>query len=271
MATSQKAMHRPPGSWRCPAATSTRGGGWTPRAHQLYARQLEIARTLGDRLRIADALFNKVHTEFLVNPDAVADLQAMRDEAASIFRELGEDDRLARLTWTSSYPLAFTGHIDEARQVITETLVVFEREEDEFYIALVSAAMGGIALMERDIPTAIRFGLRSVQANQAMGDMASITLMLRAAAAAWMIAGRAEDAAMLLGAFEGHCRRYGVRPPMNPDSFLALGGPLDELFAALEQPALASARARGEAMSTDAVIDFMVEHAADLTSEPTRT
>ena len=65
----------------------------------------------------------------------------------------------------------------------------FERAEDDFYIALVSAAMGGIALMERDVPAAVRFGLRSLQANQAMGDVASITLTLRAAAALWAIGG----------------------------------------------------------------------------------
>ncbi len=146
----------------------------------------------------------------------------------------------------------------------------FERAEDDFYIAMVSAAMGGIALMERDVPTAVRLGLRSLQANQAMGDVASITLTLRAAAALWAIAGRPEEAATLLGAFEGHCRRYGVRPPMNPDSFLALGGPLDELLAALEQPELAAARAHGESMSTDAVLDYMFEHAAELISEPAR-
>ena len=57
---------------------------------------------------------------------------------------------------------------------------------------------------------------------------------------------------------------------MNPDSFLALGGPLDELLAALEQPELAAARAHGESMSTDAVVDYMFEQAAELTPEPAR-
>ena len=148
--------------------------------------------------------------------------------------------------------------------------MVFEREEDDFYIALVSAAMGGIALMERDIPSAVRYGLRAIQANQAMGDVASITLTLRAAAALFTIGQRPDLGATLIGAFEGHCRRYGVRPPMNPDTFLALGGPLDTLFAALDQAELAAARERGESMSTDAAIDFMLAHAAELTSEPAR-
>jgi hypothetical protein len=100
--------------------------------------------------------------------------------------------------------------------------------------------------------------------------VASITLMLRAAAAAWTLAGSPEIGATLIGAYEGHCRRYGVRPPMNPDTFLALGGPLDELFAALEQPNLAAAREHGEAMSTEAVLDYMFEQAKVLSAEPAR-
>ena len=194
----------------------------------------------------------------------------MRAEAGAIYRALGNDLQLARLTWTSAYPLAFAGHSDEAKAIILETLVEFERAEDDFYIAMVSAAMGGIALMERDVPTAVRLGLRSLQANQAMGDVASITLRC----ARLPPCGRSQDkpdvGATLLGAYEGHCRRYGVRPPMNPDSFLALGGPLDELLAALEQPELAAARAHGESMSTDAVVDYMFEQAAELTPEPAR-
>jgi hypothetical protein len=57
---------------------------------------------------------------------------------------------------------------------------------------------------------------------------------------------------------------------MNPDTFMALGGPLEELFAVLEQPELAAAKAHGEAMSTDAVVEYMLEHANDLAPEPLR-
>ena len=62
----------------------------------------------------------------------------------------------------------------------------------------------------------------------------------------------------------------GLPTEQDLDIFVALGGPLDELLAALEQPELAAARAHGEAMSTDAVIDFMLTHAAELTAEPAR-
>jgi predicted ATPase/class 3 adenylate cyclase len=261
-------------AWRMGAHEAAGGVAWwaadIPAAHAHYQQELAIAREIGDKRGIADASFNLLHTQFLVNPDDTASLEATRGEAAAIYRELGDEMRLARLSWTAAYPLAFAGQIAAARQLIDEALVVFEREEDDFYIALVAGAMGGIALMERDIPTAVEYGVRSLQANQSMGDVASITLMLRAAAAAWTLAGSPEIGATLIGAFEGHCRRYGVRPPMNPDSFLALGGPLDELFAALEQPELAAARAHGEAMSTDAVVDYVFAQAAVLASKPVR-
>jgi predicted ATPase/class 3 adenylate cyclase len=263
-----------PTDWRMRAHEAAGGIAWwaadVPGAHSHYQEELAIARKLGDRRGIADALFNLAHTQFVVNPEDVASLEGMRQEAAEIYRELGDEMRLARVSWTAAYPLAFGGQIDVARKIIDDALVVFEREEDEFYIALVAGAMGGIAIMERDMPAAVQYGLRSLRANQAMGDVASITLLLRAAAATWMLGGQPEAGATLLGAFEGHCRRYGVRPPMNPDTFMALGGPLEELFAVLEQPELAAAKAHGEAMSTDAVVEYMLEHANDLAPEPLR-
>jgi hypothetical protein len=263
-----------PSTWRMRALEAAGGLAWwaadVPGAHAHYEGQLAAARQLGDRLGIADALFNLIHTQFLVHPEDPVALEAMRTEADAIYRDLKEHLRLARLTWTSAYPMAFAGRSEEARAIILETLVEFERSEDDFYIAMVSAAMGGIALMERDVPTAVRLGMRSLHANQAMGDVASITLTLRAAAALWTIAGKADVGATLLGAFEGHCRRYGVRPPMNPDVFLALGGPLDELLAGLERPELEAAREHGESMSTDAVVDYIVEQAAELIPEPAR-
>ena len=184
-----------PTAWRMRALEAAGGLAWwaadVPGAHASYEGQLALARTLGDQRGIADALFNLIHTQFLVHPEDSAALEAMRAEADAIYRALGDDLRLARLTWTTAYPLAFAGKSEEARAVIAGTLEEFERAEDDFYIALVSAAMGGIALMERDVPTAVRLGLRSLQANQAMGDVASITLTLRAAAALWAIGRRA--------------------------------------------------------------------------------
>ena len=263
-----------PTTWRMRALEAAGGLAWwgadVPGAHVHYEGQVAMARTLGDQHGIADALFNLIHTQFLVHPEDPAALEAMRAEGIAIYEELGDDPALARLKWTAAYPLAIAGQADEARALIEDTLVQFEQAEDDFYIALAATALGGIALMARDVSGAIRYGMRGLEANRAMGDVASITLMLRAAAALWTIAGRPAVAATLWGAFEGHCRRYGVAPPIDPDALMGLGEPTQELLAALDQPEPAAARAHGESMSTDAVLDYVFEQAAELIPEPAR-
>ena len=147
----------------------------------------------------------------------------------------------------------------------------FEQAEDDFYIALAATALGGIALMARDVPGAIRYGMRGLAGEPAMGDVASITLMLRAAAALWTIAGRPAVAATLLGRIRGTLPSIWRRAANRPGR---LDGPRrirpEELLAALDQPELAAARAHGESMSTDAVLDYMFEQAAELIPEPAR-
>ncbi len=145
-----------PTAWRMRALEAAGGLAWwaadVPGAHAHYEGQLALARALGDQLGIADASFNLIHTQVVLHPEDTAAQEALRAEAGAIYRELGNDLQLARLTWTTAYPLAFAGRSDEARDVIAGTLVEFERAEDDFYIAMVSAAMGGIALMERRRP-----------------------------------------------------------------------------------------------------------------------
>jgi hypothetical protein len=255
-------------AWRMMALDAAGGLAWwagdVPRADTFYQRQLDVARTLDDRRGIAEALFNLTHTSFLVAGGDITVMEPLRAEAGSIYAELGDDLALARLEFTKAYTVSFQGRNDEARAMIAETLRTFERKGDEFYIALAGTALGGIALMESDVPTAIRFGLRGLQSNWIMGDVASITLTLRAAAALWMMAGQPEQAATMFGAFEGHRRRYGVAPPMDPDLYMGLAGSTEELLAVLDRPEFQAARARGEAMSTDAVMAYLFEQATEL-------
>ena len=72
-----------PTSWRMRALEAAGGLGWwaadVPGAHGYYEGQLAVARTLGDRLGTADALFNLIHTQFLVHPEDPVALEAMRD------------------------------------------------------------------------------------------------------------------------------------------------------------------------------------------------
>jgi predicted ATPase/class 3 adenylate cyclase len=257
-------------TWRMWALDAAGGLAWwagdVPRSDAFYQQQLDVARSIDDRRGTAEALFNLTHTRFLVAGGDFTVIEPLRAEAIAIYAELGDELALARVEFTKAYTVSFHGRNDEARAMIAETFRVFERAGDEFYIALAGTALGGIALMEGDVPTAIRIGLRGLQSNWIMGDVASITLTLRAAAALWMMAGRPEQAATMFGAFEGHRRRYGVAPPMDPDLYMGLAGSTEELLAVLDRPEFQAARARGEAMSTDAVMAFLFDEAAELSA-----
>jgi hypothetical protein len=156
------------------------------------------------------------------------------------------------------------GRYEEAGVVIREALPRFEKNDDVFYVALASGALAAVALAEQDLASAINLGLLSLRSSYEIRDVASITLLLRSAAFLLILAERPEDAATVLGAYESHCRRYGIRPPVDPESWLHVLGQAKELLAALDRPEFREARLRGEAMTTDAVVAFMLERLPEL-------
>jgi predicted ATPase/class 3 adenylate cyclase len=255
-----------PTIWRMRAHEAAGGLEWwagnVPLADAHYARQLEFARAVGDRPGIADALFNLLHTRFISlsgDPEALA---AMRDEARRLYDEVGDEVGSARLAFTEGYALMYVGHVDEARLMVTSSLAEFERLGDEFYVALAATAIGGIAMTQRDYPSAIRLGVLGLRAQHAMDDMASITLGLRAAAVAWYVVGETADAAVLHGAFESLCRRHGFGQPLDVEAWMNLGIDIEDAVAELRSDAYGAERQRGEAMTIDAALAFLEERAA---------
>ena len=71
----------------------------------------------------------------------------------------------------------------------------------------------------------------------------------------------------MFGAFEGQCRRHGYSPPFNMEELLGLDFTLDDLVAELTGDAFRDERQRGEALSIEAVVDFLEQAAARLLAE----
>ena len=94
-----------------------------------------------------------------------------------------------------------------------------------------------------------------------MGDIASIAIGLRQTAVMLYVLRDLPGAATMFGAFEGQCRRHGYSPPYNMEELLGLVFTLDEMVADLTVDVYREERQRGEALSIEAVIDF-VEQAA---------
>ncbi|MGH7186349.1 MAG: hypothetical protein ACREIB_08770 [Pseudomonadota bacterium] len=132
---------------------------------------------------------------------------------------------------------------------------------DEYYIALASTALGGIAFMKGDLDGAVELGVRGFLASHAMGDVASVTLGLQAAAALMYVAGLPAEAATIEAAYEAHGRRYGVQPPLDVDDWLGLGSVGEAIRADMEREAFQEHVRLGPSMSTDGVIEFLVREA----------
>jgi hypothetical protein len=190
-----------------------------------------------------------------------SEIGMLRDEALALAQKVGDERLLARLNWSGGYILMAQGKVAEAEQIARETLPKSVALGDEFYIALAATALGKITLMKGDLDGALELGLRGLAASHAMGDVASITLGLEAAAAFMFIAGLPADAVTIDAAYQAHCRRYGVAPPLDVDDWLGLGPLIEEIRTTAASGAFEEETRLGSSMTTDGVLEFLVHEA----------
>jgi hypothetical protein len=251
-----------PAAWRAAGLEAAGGLAWwagdPARADRHYAEQERIARLVGEPGALASALFNLTHTRFEAAGDN-ADVEALRDEARQLWTAIADDRSLARLEWSASYALVNRGEFEAGYRLSIESLARFERNDDEFYVALAAAALAGLELVSGNVPASFRLGLRSLQSNIQMGDTASATLMLRSAALVLLLMGRPVDAVTVAAAHEAHSRRYGYRPPLDMEGWLGLAPIAEQLAQVMASPEMAAALARGADMTMSEVAALM-EH-----------
>jgi hypothetical protein len=249
-----------PTTWRMRALEAAGGLAWwgsgVDAADQFYQRQLDIARRLGDKQGTADGLFNLIHSRFSLSTDP-AEGERMHAEAERLYRDLDDDVSLARLNWSVGYSLMLQGQLEAAGHVVEESLAKFEALDDEYYIALAAAAGGGMAIATGNLDYAFSQGLRALHANQRMGDIASLTLLLLPSAALLFMVGLVGEAATVHAAYEAHRRRYGVQPPLDVESWLGFGDQVEEMRAVVNGEDFAEEHRRGARMTTDAVVEFL--------------
>jgi len=250
-----------PTPWRMRAVEAAGGLEWwagqVPEADALYATQVDIARAIGEPGGIADALFNRAHTRVLLSGDP-AELEGYATEAIELYRRAGDDRSTARVLWTTGYPMLFGGRVAEAEEVIRESLRRFERTRDDFYIALAYGALADLSLVQGRIADAFEWGLKALRAQRVMDDVASLTLGLASAAVMLVAAGMPREGATAQGAFEASCSRHGVRPPLDPASWMSyVGLSAEQVAAELASESYAEERERGAAMSLDEAIEFL--------------
>jgi hypothetical protein len=251
-----------PSPWRMRAVEAAGGLAWwsagAPAADAFYATQVELARQIGDEKGLADALYNLSHSRFGEDPSETAALIA---EAEVLYRKLGDEGQLARLYFSTGYLFLAQGYTDEVERVGRESLARFEALGDEFYIALASSALAMTVFMKGEADAAVDLAMRGFVASLAMGDTASITLGLLPTAVVFFLAGQPGDAATIHAAYEGHCHRYGVQPPLDVEGWLGMTPAIEAMLAVIADDAFVEERRVGAALTTDGIIEFLAREA----------
>ncbi len=227
-------------------------------ARRRYEEELEIARQRQDPVGEADAVFNIAHVVFIEAGDPPLMASHLVD-ARSRYEAIGDARGVARCDWGLANTMLVRGRVDEAMASFRELLARFDALGDGQYHAMAASSLGWATYAQGDKQGGARWTIRGLVESHKTRDAATTTISLQEAAMVAMILKRPEVAAMLMGAFESLCQRYGVRPPMSLERFLSGLDVLPELRDALDSDRLEGAIDRGRRMTLDEAVALVVE------------
>jgi predicted ATPase/class 3 adenylate cyclase len=248
------------------AAVAAIGGltywaGQSETASSWYAEQLELARTLGDQVAEADAAFNGIYGQFVV--DDLAGARQMLEAAERLFREIGDERGYARTAWTRGTALMQAGDIEEAERTFRDGLVTFRATGDPWYEALALGSLAWCAFARGDGRAAVDNFVRSLAVSHALGDLASVTISLEIGAIAAFELGQVEIGAVLLGTMETATATYGVMPPAGIARLITGRRGSEQIAETLDPATFEAAKARGRRLSLDEAVELIMRMARE--------
>ena len=223
--------------------------GDQPRAHQMYRAQLEVAEQIGDEPGMADAWFNLASTSYLTGDQSEAN-RAIH-EARRRFEALGDDLGVNRANWGISNLAMLSDGPPASYELVSQVLDRAIELGDTPYVALAVSSMAWLSYSMGDVEAASRWSLRGLWDAYQLRDVSSTTIGLDIAAIVAHEVDRPEDAAVLLGAFEGLSERYGVKPPLALADLMEMADPYQRARDRLEPEIFEAALERGRRMSLE--------------------
>jgi predicted ATPase/class 3 adenylate cyclase len=214
-----------------------------------YAEAEAIVRELGDRVWLADAIYNSGSTSALVGD--MPTVMAKVEEGTAIGRQLGDDAILGRFLQAAGY-MAFMGdELDTARSALEESLAVAERGSDRFALGVANHTVAQVARLQGRFGDAVRHYRDAVRIWAEVGDATQLTEPLQGLAAVMIHTGEPEAGVRWLAASSAIRERLGGGPP---PEWLRLGDPLAVAREALTPEAYARAWSEGLALSTEEAV-----------------
>ena len=231
-------------------------------AHELYREALELARTAGDRRLLAEALTNFGYTPEPSTQSSAGLYGGGRpffEEAASLYRELGDQDGLAGAIWALAFSAANSGDLDGAGPLIQEGLALARASGNQFAIGWSLFGLAWIGLKEGRIGDAVRSLVESLRIFEETGDVSGITSALVGLTAGGVGVPKAPTW-RLRGAGKAFAERYGVGFTETGLGYMdveSLDRPIDDVEAQREWDT-------GAAMAVDEAVAYAYEVAAQL-------
>jgi len=258
-----------PSHWRIRALEAAGAlfyfSGDNDRAGALWRAQLDVARALDDRQGTTDALFNIMWTEDWRGrlPEAHTRL----DQLAKAFREFGDERSLARIELLRG-TLLLTEDQDQARLVLEQAVVHFDELDDVVHEVVAAFMIASVYVAQGDRRGAARSFIDMLIVAREIGDVVAITSVLPIEAMAAIELERPESAAMILGAFDGLSRRYGVQMEVNLEQLVAAYDPRGRAQGALDPETFDAALRRGREMTLEEAVAYVLEMAKPLIDVP---
>jgi predicted ATPase len=244
-------------------AAETAAGGiayWHGRpqdAVRHYGEQLSLAQHLGDFAAEADAAWNLSFEKYIA--EDVLGATELFERARKIYEDLGDEQGAARAAW-SAVTVQSGEHPDPAsRSTLVGLLDRFERLGDTWYAGQTMMSLAWVDFAAGDLAGASRWFIRAFSMAHRLRDVTSTTIAIPLAALLATIAGRAEDAAVLLGAHDHFQELYGVKAPMGLAQLLGPHDPEVNARAALGDQAYEAAIAQGGQMTLDQAVALAVK------------
>src|SRR4029079_3151327 len=193
--------------------------GWErERASGPSQEQLALAERLGDPVATADASFNLASTSWVQGEHEDSD-RPLR-EARRLYVELGNDRGVNRVDLSIAMLLMDSRGPDAMVEALGPVLERAVALDDAPYVAVAGGTLGWGYFMLGNVNADARIVLAALLGTYCMRDVSGATIALPAAALTAIEFGLTEEAAVIMGAFEGLCERYGVRPPVGLDQLI---------------------------------------------------
>jgi tetratricopeptide (TPR) repeat protein len=231
-------------------------------AHELYREALELARTAGDRRLLAEALTNFGYTPE-PSPASSAGLygsgRPFFEEAAGLYRELGDQDGLAGALWALAFAAVNSGDVDGAGPLIEEGLALARASGNRFAIGWSLFGLAWIGLREGRIGDAVRNLVESLRVFEETGDVSGITSAI-VGLTAGAVGVAKEPMWRLRGAGQAFAARFGVGFTETGLGYMdvdSLDRPIDDTDAQRAWDA-------GAAMTVDEAVAYAYEVAAQM-------